>query len=263
VSYQGAADGAYREARHAEVRTVSRVDWNDLTSLIEGEAIVLFAGRRIYSRVFFAKIDGTGVKRIGRTLMLRTPDRGGILAVLKRSRRLAAVIQSGAVIGAAPEPVSPALRAFVQAFSDAAAAGSDSAACVRASLSAIGELAESALPGRPAAPADGVPVTSLRPMMFTASQQVFAGPGPTGAPNEPVDTRLLRAIGNIERMSGVQEAELRATALMTLAARDAALAEQPHVEPPPMTPEAFERLLSSIIDHVGRLRSATALTNAA
>jgi hypothetical protein len=99
--------------------------------------------------------------------------------------------------------------------------------------------------------------------MFTASQQVFVGPGPAGAPNEPVDTRLLRAIGNIERMSGVQEAELRATALMTLAGRDAALAEQPHVEPPPMTPEAFERLLSSIINHVGTLRSATALTKAA
>ena len=35
---------------HAEVRPVSRVDWNDLTTLIEGEAIVLFGGRRIYAR---------------------------------------------------------------------------------------------------------------------------------------------------------------------------------------------------------------------
>ncbi len=51
TSYQGASDGTYREARHAEVRTVSRVDGNDLTSLIEGEAIVLFGGRRIYTRV--------------------------------------------------------------------------------------------------------------------------------------------------------------------------------------------------------------------
>ena len=48
TSYQGSEDGNYREARHAEVRTVSRVDWNDLTSLIEGEAIVLFGGRRVY-----------------------------------------------------------------------------------------------------------------------------------------------------------------------------------------------------------------------
>jgi intracellular multiplication protein IcmO len=263
VSYQGAADGAYREARHAEVRTVSRVDWNDLTSLIEGEAIVLFAGRRIYARVFYAKIDGTGVKRIGRTVLLRTPDRKAVLARVKRSHGLAARIESGAVIGAAPEPVSPGLRAFVQAFSDAAAAGGDSAACVRASVAAIGELPESALPARPAAPADGVPITSLRPMMVTASQQVFAGPGPAGAPNEPVDDRLLRAIGNIERMSGVQEARLRDAALMTLSARDKALAEQPQVEPPPMTPEAFEKLLSSIVAHVSRLRSGPALTKAA
>jgi hypothetical protein len=99
--------------------------------------------------------------------------------------------------------------------------------------------------------------------MVTASQQVFAGPGPAGAPNEPVDDRLLRAIGNIERMSGVQEAELRGAALVTLAARDKALAEQPQVEPPPMTPEAFEKLLSSIFARVGGLRSAAALTKAA
>ena len=60
TSYQGSEDGNYREARHAEVRTVSRVDWNDLTSLIEGEAIVLFGGRRVYARVFHAQIDDKG-----------------------------------------------------------------------------------------------------------------------------------------------------------------------------------------------------------
>ena len=67
TTYHGAADGAYREARHAEVRPVSRVDWNDLTSLIEGEAVVLFGGRRIYARVFHAAVDDAGPKRLGRT----------------------------------------------------------------------------------------------------------------------------------------------------------------------------------------------------
>jgi len=258
VSYQGGADGAYREARHAEIRTVSRVDWNDLTSLIEGEAIVLFGGRRIYARVFHAKIDGGGVKRVGRTLMLRTPDRKELLARPKRTRGLAAVIQGGAVIGAAPEPVSPGLQAFVRGFSNAAVNGGDSGACVRAALAAIGELTEDALPGRPAAPADGVPMTSLRPMMFTASQQVFAGPELSGAPNEPVDDRLLRAIGTIERVSGVQEARLREAALLVLGARDTALADPPAIEPPPMTSEEFDRLLSSIISRIERLRSPAA-----
>ena len=263
TSYQGAADGAYREARHAEVRTVSRVDWNDLTSLIEGEAIVLFGSRRIYARVFHAQIDGAGVKRVGRTLMLRTPDRKEITGRIKRAREVAQLVETGAVVGAAPEPVSPGLAAFVRAFSAAAAAGSDSSTCVRRAIAAIGGLAESALPARPAAPADGVPITSLRPMMFTASQQVFAGPGLAGAPNEPVDDRLLRAIGNIERMSGVQEAKLRTAALLTLGTRDTAIADHPQVEPPPMTSGEFNRLLSSIITRIGALRSSAAFPKAA
>ena len=52
TAYQGADDGVYREARQAEVRQVSRVDWSDLTSQIEGEAIVLWRGRRVYGACF-------------------------------------------------------------------------------------------------------------------------------------------------------------------------------------------------------------------
>ncbi len=141
--------------------------------------------------------------------------------------------------------------------------GGDSGACVRAALAAIGELTADALPGRPAAPADGVPMTSLRPMMFTASQQVFAGPELSGAPSEPVDDRLLRAIGTIERVSGVQEARLREAALMVLGARDTALADPPAIEPPPMTSEEFDRLLSSIISRIETLRSPAAPPKAA
>jgi intracellular multiplication protein IcmO len=256
VSYQGAADGAYREARHAEVRTVSRVDWNDLTSLIEGEAIVLFGGRRIYARVFHAKIDDTGLKRIGHTVMLRSPDRKEVLARLNRSRKLAAHIESGKVIAAAPEPISPGLEALITGFSVAAMQGASSRACARAALDAVKELTEDALPGRPAPPADGVPVTSLRPMMFTASQHVFAGIEWSGTPNEPVDDRLLRRIAQIERLSGVSEIGLRGAALMVLGARDEALANRPNVEPPPMSADEFESLLASVIAQIGKLRSA-------
>ena len=255
VSYQGSTDGAYREARHAEVRTVSRVDWNDLTSLIEGEAIVLFGGRRIYARVFHAKIDGTGVKRVGRTLMLRPPDRKDVIARHKRSRVLGALIEAGAVVGAPPEPIPPGLKAFVRAFSLAAAEGGDGHACVRAAVEAIAELAEHALPERPTAPADGVPITSLRPMMFTASQHVFAGPDLSGAPNEPVDDKLLRAIGNIERAAGITHSKTRGAALVVLGTRDAVLADTPGVEPPVMTQEDFEKVLSTILIRIEKLRS--------
>ena len=107
TTYHGAADGAYREARHAEVRPVSRIDWNDLTSLIEGEAVVLFGGRRIYARVFHAAVDDTGPKRLGRTVMLRVPDGAAIREDLARIDRIASSIESGSVALAGEEEATP------------------------------------------------------------------------------------------------------------------------------------------------------------
>ena len=182
--------------------------------------------------------------------------------VASRTHQTAAIETQSHCELLAPEPVSPGLQAFVTGFSTAAAEGGKSSACVCAALAAIGELAEHERPDRPTAPEDGVPVTSLRPMMFTASQQVFAGPDSLGVFNEPIDDMLLLAIGNIERASGVQEGKLRGAALMVLGARDTALADPPGVEAPPMTPEEFEKLLSSIITRIGRLRSSATLPKA-
>jgi intracellular multiplication protein IcmO len=112
TSCQGSSDGNYREARHAEVRTISRVDWNDLTSLIEGEAIVLFGGRRIYARVFHAKIDDTGPKRIGRSLMLQPPDANELRARLERAGQIAAAIETGKVMVGSNVALSPGLAAL-------------------------------------------------------------------------------------------------------------------------------------------------------
>ena len=67
TSYHGGGAGQYREAQHAEVKQVSRVDWQDLQNLLEGEAVVLFGGRRIYAKVFYAKLDTSGPTRLCRT----------------------------------------------------------------------------------------------------------------------------------------------------------------------------------------------------
>ena len=64
TSFQGGSDGVYREAQHAEMRQVARVEWNDLQRLLEGEAIVLFGGRRIYAKLFHAKISSDGPIRL-------------------------------------------------------------------------------------------------------------------------------------------------------------------------------------------------------
>ena len=75
TSYQGSEDGNYREARHAEVRPVSRVDWQDphVVDRGRGHCAVRVAGG-VYARVFHAVIDDSGPKRLGRCLMLREPD---------------------------------------------------------------------------------------------------------------------------------------------------------------------------------------------
>ena len=60
TSYAATGSGGYRDAQHADVRRVSRVDWKDLRGLIEGEAIILFGNRRVHAKLFYAKIDPRG-----------------------------------------------------------------------------------------------------------------------------------------------------------------------------------------------------------
>ena len=49
--------GTYAEQQRADVREMKRISWSDIQSLDEGEAIVLFRGKRIYTRLFYAGVD--------------------------------------------------------------------------------------------------------------------------------------------------------------------------------------------------------------
>jgi intracellular multiplication protein IcmO len=263
TSYQGSSDGNYREARHAEVRTISRVDWNDLTSLIEGEAIVLFGGRRIYARVFHAKIDDTGPKRIGRSLMLQPPDGNELRARLERAGQVAAAIETGKLMVGSSVALSSGLAALLRGFSAAARGGNTAPDCVRKALAEIANLPDSDLPGRPAPPGDGTPVTSLTPMLSVSSKHVFAGPEQASLRNEPIDDRLLRRIAEVERASGVGETMLHGAGLSILADRDEALAETVVVEPPSMSAEVLEKRINAIIEQLANMRSVGNLRSAA
>ncbi|MBS1045573.1 conjugal transfer protein TraG, partial [Gluconobacter cerinus] len=67
----------YYNGTGAEVREVSRLPWNDLQSLIEGEAVTMFGGRVIHSKTFFADINGrSGEVRRARPVMLPSPKTG-------------------------------------------------------------------------------------------------------------------------------------------------------------------------------------------
>jgi intracellular multiplication protein IcmO len=263
TTYHGAADGAYREARHAEVRPVSRIDWNDLTSLIEGEAVVLFGGRRIYARVFHAAVDDAGPKRLGRTVMLRSPDGDAIREDLARIGRIASSIESGSVALAGEEEASPGLSALIRGFARAARRASRPRACARAALDEIGAVPEELLTPRPSATPDGTPMTPVTPMLAAASKGPLAGGEAEGPPNEPVDARLLRGIAAIEGLAGASGASARSAALSILAEHDDALRAPAAVEPPPIDAATFRANLEAVIREIASLCGPVAERKAA
>jgi intracellular multiplication protein IcmO len=252
-SYQGGEDGSYREARHAEVRPVSRVDWQDLTSLIEGEAIVLFGGRRVYARVFHAIIDDGGPKRLGRTIMLQEPDPAKIRDRLQRADTLAKLIEDRALLidHGALEP-SPAIDALVEGMISAASRGASCMERAEQALRSLAAVPEGILARRPPPPADGMPVTAVTPMLQAASATKIAGGADAGRPDDPVDATLIRRLTTIEQAAGLSLGLARGSAMRIVAERDAALAQVRRVEPPLMQEAEFlDRLRAAI---TGRLR---------
>ena len=263
TSYHGAGDGAYREARHAEVRPVSRVDWNDLTTLIEGEAIVLFGGRRIYARVFHAQIDDAGPKRLGRSVTLRAPDTDEVRTRLERIGHIAAAIQNGRLALGPEEELSPGLSALLRGFREAAQQGGDASARARGALEEVARLPEDLLCSCPPQLADGSPITSVTPMLSAASTAVFPGPANTGLPGEPINVRLAHRLSAIERSAGASSSGARSAALSILAERDAALEAPIEVEPPAMTLETFQAHLAAVLRQLETLRDTASVRRAA
>jgi len=255
TAYQGAADGAYREARHAEVRPVSRVDWNDLTSLLEGEAIVLFGGRRIYARMFHAWIDDSGPKRIGRTVMLPAPDVTEVRDRVRRLGGMTAMVERGGLIIADDEEPSAVLLALRDGFIAAANAGASPSDCGGGALAALADLPESKLPPRPPPPADGSSVTAATPMLKAASQGPVPGPARALASSRTSDAALLRHLTAIERLIGKPTLAARQMAASAVAERDEAMTQIVPVEPPTMTAEALCNRLRTVVAHLRTLKT--------
>jgi intracellular multiplication protein IcmO len=255
-SYQGGDDGLYREARHAEVRPVSRVDWQDLTSLIEGEAIVLFGGRRIYARVFHAKFDETGPKRIGRTVMLKEPDPTETRHRLKMADDLAKLIASGALTRdeGMTEP-SPVIASIVTGMRRAALGGGSIADCAEAALADVARIVPEVLPNA-AEPVDGAPATVVTPMLQVASSQPVPGPFAGGRPDDPVDAGLIRRLATVEEMGGATPAAARNTAMRVLAERDEGIGKIIRLDPPLMSEAEFVARLLAIVERLRSLRVA-------
>ena len=96
TSYLAGEAGNYREGYTAEIRKVARVAWSDLQKLLEGEAIVLLGGRRIYAKLFYASVDAsTGPFRRNRPLILPSPTRDGSASGAREVAEVVARLESG------------------------------------------------------------------------------------------------------------------------------------------------------------------------
>jgi intracellular multiplication protein IcmO len=249
-SYIGSNDGNYREARQAEVRPISRVDWNDLTSLIEGEAIILFGGRRIYATLFHAQIEDSGAKRVGRTLMLKDPDPKELRARFALIDEMAHRIEGGTLKFSGLHDKSPALAALVKEFAQAASSGKAPQEAASTALGALAGLSDADLPPRPSAPSDGIPVTVVYAMMNQASAEPIPGRAANGYPQEPIDMKVARGLLAIELAHCGDAAEARAACTLSMTERDVAMASIDEIEPPKISEEEFVVVLNRLIAHL-------------
>lgn len=230
TSFQGGSDGVYREAQQAEMRQVSRVEWSDLQSLLEGEAIVLFGGRRIYTKLFYAKLSSEGAIRLNVPLMLSPPS-GQPQRVQRASNlALAALIQGGELTRGDEVPVSPVLRAMIDGFK--ASQARDINGRVTGALAAIKAVAPDPQPdGTHAEPPEGdfrrmLGETADAGAELTDTEEGLSGGG---------DHEIVAGVTQVERAAGASGPEARRNSLAALGAGRTGTNAVFPLTPPPMT----------------------------
>jgi hypothetical protein len=195
--------------------------------------------------------------------MLRAPDPDAVCSRLERLGGIAAAIENGTLALGSGEELTPALAALLRGFREAAGQGGDACACARRALEEIDHLPGDLLPPGPPQPKDGLPVTSVTPMLSAASSAVVPGFGNTGLPREPIDVDLARRLAAIERAAGASSSVARSTALSILAERDTALEAQIDREPPAMALATFQGHLAGVMRQLETLRDSASVRTAA
>jgi len=231
TTYHGGGMGQYREAQQAEVKQVSRLAWRDLQSLLEGEAVVLFGGRRIYAKVFYAKLDTSGPTRLNRPIMLAAPERDDVRTAIETTTRIIDNLVSRRTSGPDRVEETPVLAAMLNALASGARNRSPMSVCAAAAIEAAGNAHAALVEAGHVNPDGGEgaepPVTDLLPMLEAisiASQQDAADPG---MPASPVSADAMRMFMAIETHASGSPHAARRASLAALAERDRARNDRP------------------------------------
>lgn len=67
--------GDYTTQTRADIREVKRISWNDIQALRQGQAIIMFRGKRLYTRLFYAGIKPQGANRLYAPLPIARSDK--------------------------------------------------------------------------------------------------------------------------------------------------------------------------------------------
>jgi hypothetical protein len=152
-----------------------------------------------------------------------------------------------------PSAVKEMKKRFAKATED----GETLLGAARAAIAVLSSLPAELLPARPPAPADGVPVTALFAMMQGAGAQPVPTKPSEGYPQEPIDMSLARALLEIERAHGADDADARLAATLAMTERDSAMANIDEIEPPEISEADYVACLTRVIAHLrGYLRPA-------
>lgn len=207
--------GEFASGRSADLRETSRVDWRDLQGLIEGEAIILFGGRRIHAKLFHVDVKVKGPMRLNRCLALPAPDVPKILADADMIDAVVEHVEHGLATDGRRADRTPELEAMVEGFARAARAGCNAEACIAEALRAAGRQ------GEDNAPAAEASFEAKFAGMFDRDK-VMTTPGAPGRGDELIEVEDLELISQLASIEGqfnrnVEAARAAARGLVGLA----------------------------------------------
>ncbi|MDD2859493.1 MAG: type IV secretion system DNA-binding domain-containing protein [Acidiphilium sp.] len=252
--YDSAGVGGYQETSRTDVQRTKRVDFADLRSQIEGEAVILFGPHRMYVNLLYINPAPKGWSRLNRPIQMAMVDR----SLLGQACSEAAAIARELEIGFDPhKPLaySRAIAAILEGMRRAVASGrvlegTDLADQVCRNLH---DLPETEIPAEAdgiandlgAGDGTGVPLTGVRKMVDPQATKppipVLQAIGPGIA---EADRRIVVAI---ETWGGA-DAEAAQRAAEALSARVTGLATPPVL--PAMAPAEFHRMITTLTNHL-------------
>ena len=250
TSFEGGSTGNYREGRNAEIKQVARIDWLELQRLIEGEAIIMFGGRRIYAKVFHAAVDAANrpIRRV-QPIMLAAPAPNAPRDLAAPVTAIATLLQDKTLAVQANEDVDdPIVTAMLSAFREAAVAREPVDVCFERTMMAT--LQATRLYGRPANdvghPQDEPPETELSPILRQASEEMHPPAAQTAKPRSPVDLKLLTQLAAIEMTATSSPEAARRNAQALIGERDAALQAMDDVVAADLEPAELLRRIETV-----------------